>query len=180
MDDRRRIRVSKFLSRHLRHEPGRIGLVLGSQGWTGIDALLVAAARHGFAITRDELAQVVARDDKQRFAVDGDRIRANQGHSVAVDLDLPVAEPPAFLFHGTVSRSVAAIREEGLRPMNRHAVHLSPDRETAIRVGARRGRPVVLVVRSGDMCRAGHEFRISANGVWLVSHVPPGYISFPA
>ncbi|MER5421386.1 RNA 2'-phosphotransferase [Streptosporangium roseum] len=177
MDGRRLIRVSKFLSRHLRHQPARIGLTLDPQGWAEIDAVLAAAARHGVVITRDELAQVVARNDKQRFAVDGDRIRANQGHSVAVDLDLPVAEPPAFLFHGTVGSRVAAIREEGLRPMSRHAVHLSPDRETATRVGARRGRPVVLVVRAGDMHRAGHEFRISANGVWLVAHVPPAYIT---
>ncbi|WP_406314223.1 RNA 2'-phosphotransferase [Streptosporangium sp. NBC_01639] len=179
MDDRRLIRVSKFLSRHLRHQPDRIGLTLDPAGWTEIGLLLAAAARHGFPITREELAQVVAGNDKQRFAVEDDRIRANQGHSVAVDLDLPVAEPPEFLFHGTVGDHIAAIRDAGLRPMNRHAVHLSPDRETAIRVGARRGRPVILVVRAGDMHRAGHEFRISANGVWLVDHVPPASIVLP-
>ncbi len=179
MDDRRLVRVSKYLSKHLRHQPERIGLVLGPQGWTDIDALLAAAARHGFTITRDELAQVVAGNDKRRFAIEGDRIRANQGHTVDVDLGLAPVEPPEVLFHGTVGPYVAAIREEGLRPMNRHAVHLSPDRETATRVGARRGRPVVLVVRSGEMHRAGHEFRVSANGVWLAAHVPPAHISFP-
>ncbi|MEU4539460.1 RNA 2'-phosphotransferase [Streptosporangium sp. NPDC023825] len=179
MDDRRLVRVSKYLSKHLRHQPERIGLVLDPQGWADVDALLAAAARHGFAITRDELGQVVAGNDKRRFTVEGDRIRANQGHSIGVDLGLPPAEPPEVLFHGTVSAYVGAIREEGLRPMNRHAVHLSPDRETATRVGARRGRPVVLVVRSGEMHRAGHEFRISANGVWLAAHVPPAHISFP-
>ncbi|MFF5205728.1 RNA 2'-phosphotransferase [Streptosporangium sp. NPDC000396] len=179
MDGRRLIRVSKYLSKHLRHQPERIGLTLDPQGWAEIGALLEAAGRHGFAITRDELAQVVAGNDKQRFTVDGDRIRANQGHSIAVDLDLPVVEPPEVLFHGTVGAYLTAIREEGLRPMSRHAVHLSPDRETATRVGARRGRAVVLVVRSGDMHRAGHEFRLSANGVWLADHVPAAYISFP-
>ncbi|WP_329079475.1 MULTISPECIES: RNA 2'-phosphotransferase [unclassified Streptosporangium] len=179
MDDKRLVRVSKYLSKHLRHQPERIGLILGPQGWADIDALLGAAARHGFAITRDELALVVAGNDKRRFTVEGDRIRANQGHTVDVDLGLPPVEPPEILFHGTVGAYVGAIREEGLRPMNRHAVHLSPDRETATRVGARRGRPVVLVVRSGEMHRAGHEFRVSANGVWLAAHVPPAHISFP-
>ncbi|MEU3988140.1 RNA 2'-phosphotransferase [Streptomyces platensis] len=96
-----------------------------------------------------------------------------------VDLDLPPAVPPAHLFHGTVARSVAAIREEGLRPMSRHAVHLSPDRETATRVGARRGKPVVLTVDAGAMHRAGHVFRVSANGVWLTSRVPAPFLRFP-
>ncbi|MFF5246717.1 RNA 2'-phosphotransferase [Streptosporangium sp. NPDC000095] len=179
MDDKRLVRVSKYLSQHLRHQPERIGLVLGPQGWVDIEALLAAAARHGFAITREELARVVAGNDKRRFSIEGDRIRANQGHTVDVDLDLPVVEPPEILFHGTVDAHVGAIRREGLRPMDRHAVHLSPDRETATRVGARRGRPVVLVVRAGEMHRAGHEFRVSANGVWLAAHVPPAHISFP-
>ncbi|MER5643918.1 RNA 2'-phosphotransferase [Streptosporangium sp. NPDC002524] len=179
MDDRRLVRVSKYLSKHLRHQPERIGLVLDAQGWTGIDALLAAAARHGFAITPEELARVVEGNDKRRFVVEDGRIRANQGHTIDVDLGLLPAEPPEFLFHGTVGSSVDAIREEGLRPMNRHAVHLSPDRETATRVGARRGRPVVLVVRAGEMHRAGHEFQISANGVWLATHVPAAHISFP-
>ncbi|MEU8037545.1 RNA 2'-phosphotransferase [Streptosporangium sp. NPDC049078] len=179
MDDKRLVRVSKYLSQHLRHQPERIGLVLGPQGWVDIEALLAAAARHGFAITREELARVVAGNDKRRFSIEGDRIRANQGHTVDVDLGLPAVEPPEILFHGTVGAHVAAIRQEGLRPMDRHAVHLSPDRETATRVGARRGRPVVLVVRAGEMHRAGHEFRVSANGVWLAAHVPPAHISFP-
>ncbi|GAA0818021.1 RNA 2'-phosphotransferase [Streptosporangium amethystogenes subsp. fukuiense] len=179
MDNKRLVRVSKYLSAHLRHQPERIGLVLDPQGWADIDALLAAAARHGLVITRDELAQVVAGNDKRRFTIEGDRIRANQGHSVEVALDLPAVEPPEVLFHGTVGSRVAAIRKDGLRPMTRHAVHLSPDRETATRVGARRGRPVVLVVRSGEMHRAGHEFQVSANGVWLTAHVPSAHISFP-
>ncbi|GAA2908430.1 RNA 2'-phosphotransferase [Streptosporangium fragile] len=175
MDRGRLVRVSKYLAKHLRHRPERLGPALDPQGWVAVDDLLAAAARHGFPITREELAEVVAGNDKRRFAVEGDRIRANQGHTVEVDLDLPAVEPPEVLYHGTVGERVAAIGREVLRPMDRHAVHLSPDRETATRVGARRGRPVVLVVRSGDVHRAGHEFRVSANGVWLAAHVPPAY-----
>ncbi|MDI3420502.1 RNA 2'-phosphotransferase [Streptomyces luteolus] len=176
MNDRRLLKVSKYLSRHLRHEPERIGLTLDAAGWTEIGALLEAAAAHGFPIGRDELDKVVTTNDKQRFAIDGERIRANQGHSVAVDLALPTATPPAYLFHGTVAAHLAAIRREGLRPMNRHDVHLSPDRETATRVGARRGRPIVLSVDAGAMHADGHTFRRSANGVWLTRAVPPRYL----
>ncbi|MGW8970279.1 RNA 2'-phosphotransferase [Streptomyces platensis] len=179
MNAQRSVRLSKYLAKHLRHEPERIGITLDAQGWVPVAELMAAAARHGFPFTREELAAVVAGNDKQRYALDGDRIRANQGHSVPVDLDLPPAVPPAHLFHGTVARSVAAIREEGLRPMSRHAVHLSPDRETATRVGARRGKPVVLTVDTGAMHRAGHVFRVSANGVWLTSRVPAPFLRFP-
>lgn len=179
MDDRRTVKVSKYVSKHLRHQPERIGLVLDPQGWVEIDDLLWAAAAHGFPISRAELDHVVAANDKQRFAVDGGRIRASQGHTVPVDLGLPEAEPPAYLYHGTVAASLDAIRAEGLRPMARHHVHLSPDRETATRVGARRGRPVVLSVDAGAMRAAGHVFRISANGVWLVDRVPPQFLRLP-
>ncbi|MFF5766899.1 RNA 2'-phosphotransferase [Streptomyces tanashiensis] len=179
-DDRRTVKVSKYLSKHLRHQPERIGLVLDAHGWTEIDALLRATAEHGFPITREELDHVVATNDKKRFAIEGTRIRASQGHTVAVDLDLPAAEPPAYLYHGTVADRLPAIRSEGLRPMARHHVHLSPDRETATRVGARRGRPVVLSVDAGAMRRAGHVFHVSANGVWLTDAVPPEFLRFPA
>ncbi|MEU8529204.1 MULTISPECIES: RNA 2'-phosphotransferase [Streptomyces] len=179
MDERRTVRVSKYLSKHLRHQPERIGLVLDAQGWTEIDTLLRATAAHGFPITRAELDHVVASNDKKRFAVEGTRIRASQGHTVEVDLDLPAVEPPAYLYHGTVARFLDAIRAEGLRPMARHHVHLSADRETATRVGARRGRPVILSVDAGAMHRAGHVFHISANGVWLTDAVPPEFLRFP-
>lgn len=178
-DERRTVRVSKYLSKHLRHQPGRIGITLDEGGWVEIDELMRAAAGHGFRFTRAELDHVVASNDKRRFTIDGTRIRANQGHTVGVDLGLPPAEPPEYLYHGTVARSLDAIRSEGLRPMARHDVHLSPDRETATRVGARRGRPVVLSVHAGAMHRAGHVFRVSANGVWLTASVPPRYIRFP-
>lgn len=147
-DERRTVKVSKYLSKHLRHQPERIGLTLDDGGWIEIDTLMAAAAAHGFPFTRGELDHVVVHNDKRRFAIVGTRIRASQGHSVEVDLGLPSATPPAYLYHGTVARSLDAIRAEGLRPMNRHDVHLSADRETATRVGARRGRPVVLSVDS--------------------------------
>ena len=178
-DDRRTVKVSKYLSKHLRHQPERIGITLDENGWVAVDELMRAAAAHGFRFTRAELDHVVAVNDKRRFTIDGTRIRANQGHTVEVDLDLPTAEPPAYLYHGTVARSLEAIRAEGLRPMNRHHVHLSPDRETATRVGARRGRPVVLPVDAGAMHRAGHVFHVSANGVWLADAVPPEFLRFP-
>lgn len=181
MDTRRETRISKYLARHLRHEPERIGIELDEHGWVPVEELRRAAAEHGFPFTRAELTQVVAANDKQRYALDTerDRIRASQGHSVEVDLELPPVTPPEWLYHGTVARFTAAIRSEGLRPMNRHAVHLSPERETARRVGARRGSPVVLSVAAGAMHRAGHTFRMSANGVWLTAEVPPPYLAFP-
>ncbi|MFF3515413.1 RNA 2'-phosphotransferase [Streptomyces sp. NPDC002573] len=178
-DERRTVKVSKYLSKHLRHQPERIGLALDEGGWVEIDTLLAAAASHGFRITRTELDHVVATNDKRRFAIEGTRIRAIQGHSIDVELGLPPATPPTYLYHGTVARHLDAIRAEGLRPMNRHDVHLSPDRETATRVGARRGRPVVLTVDAGAMHRDGHVFHVSANGVWLTQAVPPRYLRFP-
>ena len=179
MDDRRAIRVSKYLSRHLRHQPERLGLELQPGGWVGVDDLLTACAQHAFALTEDELRAVVARSDKQRFAFDasGTRIRASQGHSVAVDLQLAPAVPPAVLFHGTGHRSVESILAGGLRPMGRHHVHLSPDRATAVAVGRRHGRPVVLEVAAARMAGDGHAFLVADNGVWLTDHVPPAYLT---
>ncbi|MBT2390183.1 RNA 2'-phosphotransferase [Streptomyces sp. ISL-1] len=178
-DEQRTVKVSKYLSKHLRHQPDRLGITLDENGWVAVDELIRAAAAHGFRFTRAELDHVVAVNDKRRFTIDGTRIRANQGHTVEVDLDLPPAEPPAYLYHGTVALSLDAIRAEGLRPMKRHHVHLSPERETATRVGARRGRPVVLSVHAGAMHRAGHLFHVSANGVWLTGAVPPEFLRFP-
>ena len=179
MDERRTVKVSKYLSKHLRHQPERIGLALDPAGWVEIDTLIAAAGTHGFRFTREELDHVVATNDKRRFVIEGTRIRASQGHSIEVDLGLPPATPPPYLYHGTVARNLEAIRAEGLKPMNRHDVHLSADRETATRVGARRGRPVVLTVDTGAMHRDGHVFHVSANGVWLTKAVPAAYLRFP-
>ncbi|ONI72803.1 RNA 2'-phosphotransferase [Actinosynnema sp. ALI-1.44] len=170
------VRVSKFLSRHLRHRPEDIGLSLDEGGWVDIEELLAACARRGGVLSREDLEFVVASNDKQRFAVDGNRIRANQGHSVVVDLGLTAQRPPDVLYHGTVADSLERIRAEGLKPMARNDVHLSSDVDTAERVGARRGKPVVLVVQAKAMHEAGHEFRLAENGVWLVAEVPPRFL----
>ena len=178
MDAGRLVRTSKYLSLHLRHRPERLGLSLAPGGWVAVDALLAAAARDGHPISRAELDEVVASNDKQRFSFDpsGTRIRANQGHSVEVDLQLQPAEPPAVLYHGTGARSAVAIRRDGLRKMRRHHVHLSPDARTARRVGARHGEPVVFAVDAAAMRAAGYVFFRAANGVWLVNAVPARYL----
>jgi len=178
MDDARLIKTSRFLSKHLRHRPERLGLRLAPGGWVAVDALLVACAEHGLPLTRGELDEVVARNDKQRFAYDptGARIRASQGHSVAVDLGLEPTAPPDVLYHGTSDKTVPSILKTGLARMRRHHVHLSSDVPTARRVGARHGRPTVFAVDTAAMRRAGHTFYRSANGVWLVDTVPPQYL----
>ena len=178
MKNQRLITVSKFLSKYLRHEPEGLGLSLEPGGWVRIDDLLAGAAGKGFPIAREELLQVVAENDKQRFALDeaGAKIRANQGHSASVDLRLEAVEPPPQLFHGTVARFLDPILAEGLKKMARHDVHLSADVHTAAKVGQRRGRPVVLAIDARQMAADGHAFRLSANGVWLTDHVPPEYL----
>lgn len=178
MDQQRLVKISKYLSKHLRHQPERLGMTLAPGGWVPVDALLAACARHQFPISRDELEEVVAQNDKQRFAFDatGTQIRAQQGHSAPVDLQLEPAEPPPVLYHGTAQQHVAAIERDGLLKMRRHHVHLSPDVETATRVGARHGRPVVFAVDAQRMARDGLAFYRSGNGVWLVDHVAPQYL----
>src|SRR5947209_1792997 len=146
--DKRLVRVSKYLAKYLRHAPHELGLTLQPGGWVSVDELLAAAGRHGFRITYDELIECVETNDKRRFSFDesGDLIRANQGHSVEVDLNLEQKQPPEVLYHGTVERFLPSIRAEGLKKGKRHHVHLSKDPETARKVGARRGKPVILQV----------------------------------
>lgn len=181
MNEIREIRISKKLSLHLRHAPSKIGIGLDSAGWVDVEVLLKALADNGFPVTRRELEHVVATNDKQRFAFDstGTRIRASQGHSVAVDLELAAADPPPVLYHGTVERFLVPIRREGLRPMNRHHVHLSATMDIANAVGARRGTPVLLRVDAAAMHADGYQFWRSANGVWLANSVPPRYLRMP-
>ena len=178
MDNNRLVKISKYLSKHLRHQPERLGLVLASGGWVEVERLLAALAANKFPVTRAELAETVARNDKQRFSFDptGELIRANQGHSVEIDLQLEAVTPPPVLYHGTGERSLESILSGGLSKMARHHVHLSTDIETAQKVGRRRGRPVVLVVDAAAMVEAGHQFFVSANGVWLVDTVPAGFL----
>ncbi|GAA5514628.1 putative RNA 2'-phosphotransferase [Deinococcus carri] len=168
-------RLSRRLSYLLRHVPGEMGVTLEPGGWAPVDAVL----RH-LHLSRERLERLVAADRKGRYTLQGDRIRANQGHTVPVDLRLPLTVPPERLYHGTHAGALAAIRAEGLRPMGRHHVHLSRDEATARKVGARRGQPVILTVQSGQMYRAGHSFYRSDNGVWLTDAVPPEYLVFPA
>jgi putative RNA 2'-phosphotransferase len=174
----RLITVSKFLSKYLRHDPAALGLTLEPGGWVLVNDVLAGAAKLRFAISREELQQVVAENDKQRFSLDesGAKIRANQGHSTEVDLQLAEAQPPPELFHGTVSKFLDAIMADGLKKMNRHDVHLSKDVETATKVGQRRGKPVILIVDSARMAADGYKFRLSENGVWLTDHVPVKYL----
>jgi len=175
------IEISKFLSFVLRHKPQSIGIELDAEGWVPVDELLDAAARHRQPVTRQQLEEVVATNDKRRFSFssNGRQIRASQGHSVEVDLGLVPIEPPGLLYHGTVDRFLDSIRRQGLVRGKRHHVHLSADCQTAARVGQRRGRPVVLVVEAGRMHRDGHSFYRSENDVWLSETVPPKYLQFP-
>lgn len=174
-------RVSKRLAYVLRHRPDSVGVTLDAAGWVPVDDLLSGLVAAGLPLTRDQLDDVVARNDKQRFTFDDTRtrIRASQGHSVPVALGYAPLKPPAVLYHGTPTRNVAAIlcRGQGLRPGARHAVHLSPDVETAAAVGSRRGAHVVLSVDAAAMAAQGSVFHRSSNGVWLVDAVPARHLS---
>ena len=173
------VRDSKYLAGVLRHNPGKIGVELDAAGWVEVDVLLAALARHGRLIGRARLDHVVEHNNKKRFEYDeaGTRIRASQGHSVPVDLGYESRVPPEVLYHGTATSSLDSIFSEGLKPGRRHHVHLSVDIETATKVGARHGKPAVLVVAAARMHAAGHEFFRSTNGVWLTEHVAPEYLS---
>lgn len=172
------VKFSKFLSLVLRHRPQTLGLTLDSSGWVAVDVLLAAMRARGMAVDQAKLERVVAENDKQRFAFseDGTKIRANQGHSIQVALGLEPRTPPDLLYHGTAVKTLASIRSQGLVKGRRHAVHLSPDAETAKKVGQRHGEPVVLVVQAGRMAGDGYIFTCSENGVWLTDRVPPEYI----
>jgi putative RNA 2'-phosphotransferase len=171
-------RTSKFLSLVLRHKPETIDLHLDENGWTEVAALISKMKRAGHDLDLDKLKYVVENNNKQRFAFDasGRKIRANQGHSIEVDLNLTPQKPPEILFHGTATKNLSSIFALGLEKRNRQHVHLSPDEGTAIKVGARHGNPVVLQITAGKMYAEGHVFYQSDNGVWLTDHVPPEYI----
>lgn len=185
-------RVSKLIARALRHDPEGLGVALDPAGWVSVEALLAGLndrlnagldALGAGPLTRADLLRIVAEDAKRRHTLDhgpqGDRIRAAQGHSIAVDLGLRATPPPPTLYHGTVARALRAIRADGLTPQGRIHVHLSADLETALAVGARRGRPVALRVDAARLVAAGRSFHRAANGVWLTDRVPPEAIRFP-
>jgi putative RNA 2'-phosphotransferase len=178
MNEKDMVRLSKRLSNWLRHNPDAIGVAMDGAGWVLVEDLMQQAAAHGRGFTREQLEHVVAENNKKRFEFDdsGTLIRARQGHSVPVDLGYEPAEPPAVLYHGTGERYLGLILHEGLRPMARHAVHLSVDVETAHNVGSRHGKPAILAVDTARMRADGYEFYVTGNGVWLADAVPPAYL----
>lgn len=173
--------ISKLLSLVLRHQPDVLNIELDQNGWTNVDTLISKVKTKSADFDFDRLEQIVIKSDKQRFAFSEDltKIRANQGHSVQVDVQLKPQSPPEFLYHGTVDKFLDGIRAEGLKKGSRLHVHLSKDLETAMKVGSRRGKPVILRVRSSEMEAAGHTFYLSENGVWLCDAVPFGFIEMP-
>lgn len=172
-------RISKLMSLILRHQPSVIGAKLDENGWLDVDELIEGINKKGIRLTMDSLMEVVETNDKKRFAFNEDqtRIRANQGHSVEVNVQLKEAIPPATLYHGTVEKFLHPILKDGLKPMSRLHVHLSADLETATKVGSRRGKPVILKVDTESMLNDKHVFYLSENGVWLTDVVPSEYIS---
>ncbi len=170
-------KLSKLMSLVLRHSPDKANLKLQPGGWVEIDELLHGLEGLGHRVSQQDLESVVSNNVKRRFAIDGTRIRANQGHSVPVNLGLEPSIPPETLFHGTVERFVESIRREGIQKMKRHHVHLSDSVETAQNVGSRRGEAVILSIRASEMSTDGILFYKSENGVWLVDQVPSSYIN---
>lgn len=171
--------ISKFLSFVLRHEPDAIGITLDRDGWTDIDGLIEAARASGKQIDRNLIDVVVGTNDKKRFAIseDGSSIRAVQGHSSkSVAIAFSEAVPPQFLYHGTATRFIDSIRIDGLHRGARHHVHLSQDPQTAVEVGQRHGKPLVLTISALLMHERGMKFFQAANGIWLTDAVPPCFI----
>lgn len=178
MNSNRLIKISKYLSKVLRHKPEKIDLKLAIGGWVSVEELLNACKKYKFSLTRAELGEVVAKNDKQRFSFDptGTLIRANQGHSVEIDLQLEETVPPPILYHGTADYAIESIQTNGLCKMSRHHVHLSTDISTAKIVGKRKGKPIIFAINSATMHADDYKFYCSDNGVWLVDSVPPSYL----
>ncbi len=174
-------RKSKFLSLVLRHKPEVIGISMDEQGWVDVSELLEKLDANGRSMSMEELEEVVAKNDKKRFAFNEDhsRIRASQGHSLDLELGYSPSEPPNELYHGTATRFIDSIRKSGLEKRNRHHVHLSANLNTAKDVGGRHGKPVILIVKAKEMQEAGFKFFVSENAVWLTDNVPVDYIVFP-
>ncbi len=182
MSPKEEFKISKTLSYALRHRPDELGIILDENGYVGVDELIHQFNAYSqIQLTLDKLKQVVANNDKQRFAFseDGTKIRASQGHSVQVDLGYEPQVPPEFLYHGTAAANLPSIRKTGLAKRSRHHVHLSLDIDTAKNVGSRHGVPVVLPIKALEMHQDGLIFYQSANGVWLTDEVPLPYIILP-
>lgn len=171
-------RISKFLSWALRHHPEVIGIELDQNGWTEVNTLIEKSNLYGVQFDRETLDYIVATNSKKRFTFNGnlDMIRANQGHSVQIELGYTSQKPPAILFHGTAEKFVTSIQQNGLQKGSRQHVHLSIDFENAMQVGQRHGKPYVFTVKAEQMHEDHFEFYLSDNGVWLAEHVPPQYL----
>lgn len=172
--------ISKLLSLVLRHQPEKIGLELNENGWANVAVLLEKLNTTGNQVDFKLLQELVEENDKKRFAFNDDKtmIRASQGHSIHIELNLESIEPPELLYHGTVNESLEVIRKEGIKKMSRQHVHLSTEKETATKVAIRRGKPIILTVSAHSMHTAGYKFFLSANHVWLTEEVPPQFIEF--
>lgn len=171
--------ISKFLSLILRHKPEVIGISLDKNGWADVPELITGVNKNNkYFLDMETLEEIVRTDEKQRYSFSGDktRIRANQGHSIRVDVELKKSSPPEILWHGTGEKYISSINSEGLKPKSRLYVHLSADVETAVKVGSRHGKPVVYRIKSGEMHRQGYIFYLSENGVWLTEIVPVNFI----
>ncbi len=177
----RLVKLSKFLSYILRHNPDMLDLEMDTAGWVNINALVEKVRKRDKSITHNEIMTVVELNGKKRFSISVDNyfIRANQGHTVKVELGYEAVEPPTFLFHGTVQRYLDSIRKKGLDKKGRHHVHLSPDVETAAIVGKRKGEPVILKIKAKEMYTNNYKFFCTDNNVWLTVGVPLEYIIFP-
>lgn len=174
------IHLSKLLSYILRHKPEEYQVALDENGYTNVDELINKLTAHNEIISFEILQHIVDTNNKKRFAFNDDltKIRASQGHSVDVELGYTEQQPPAILYHGTVEKFLASIMKNGLQKMQRQYVHLSADQSTAVKVGERRGKPIILEIKSGEMFLAGYKFYLSDNGVWLTDHVPVVYITY--
>ena len=170
--------TSKCIALILRHKPKTIGITLDEHGWANVSEL-IAGVSNIYCLDMETLERIVAEDEKQRYSFNDDKtlIRANQGHSIPVDIELEGKEPPEILYHGTGEKYVSAVNEQGLLPKSRLYVHLSSDQETAYKVGSRHGKPVIYLVESGKMYRDGFSFYRSINGVWLTKTVPIKYLN---
>ena len=172
-------RIGKFLSLVLRHDPAKIGIELDENGWANVTELIEKCKKHRYHFSMEDLIEIVETNDKQRYSFNEKRnkIRANQGHSIDIDLALTPVEPPEYLYHGTATRFLPSIMEQGIVKGSRQHVHLSKDKETATKVGSRHGKPAILTIMSGKMYQDGISFYRSDNGVWLTDYVDVKYIS---
>ena len=179
MTEQDKKRIGKFLSLILRHDPGTIGIELDENGWADVNELIEKCKKHRYHFSMEDLIEIVETNDKQRYSFNEKRskIRANQGHSIDIDLDLSPVEPPEYLYHGTATRFMSSIMEKGILKGSRQHVHLSKDKQTATNVGLRHGKPVILTIMSGKMHRDGIPFYLSDNGVWLTDYIDTKYIS---